>query len=367
MLKHSIFYKTFIVLALLVGMYSCEMDDAEPDLQQHSFSRLYVSFEDYVSSDVGASVSNVRIIYPADSSEFTISVNHISNAKGGGPIIFDPFLKWVFQGSANRDGVGDTAVYAMAVGNTGALTNSSRLGNKRFARVTGLAYAGKSQVLFVANAGGIERGVQQDTAVYVLERPRQKSGYARTEKKLIARGMPFYGLAYASNTLYLSKTGANGGIYVVENIFNIPVNANDSTGTLSPTRTITIEGTNNVRGICYDTTKNILAVTDYPAGTVAVGQGRILLFENFSSLATQTSITPTRIITGTNTGLQQPVDVALDRRATGQYLYVADRATRKVLRFKISDEGNIAPDKSLTTDAMPVGLALDSRDDSTLD
>jgi len=352
--------------ALLLGLCACERDDSEPDLKKQDFSRLYVSFEEYGTSDVGIPDRNLRIVYPADSSEFTISVNHVSEAKGGGPVHFDPFLRTLYQAGSNLDGRNDTAVHAMAIGDTGLPTNRGGMRNRLYNKVTGLATSFGSEYFFIVNIGGDGgSGDPAESALYIVEKPRQKNGYARPMKKLKAPGLSFYGIAYASNGVFITKTGENGGIYHFENVVNTPVNPADSIGTLSPTRTLTIPGTSNIRGISYDTLKNVLALTDYPSGAT-VGQGRVLIFENFSSLLPQSSITPTRIVTGMQTGLHQPVDVAVDRRASGQYLYVADRGAKKVLRFKLSDDGDVVPDKSLTTDLTPVGLSLDSRDQSTV-
>jgi hypothetical protein len=54
------------------------------------------------------------------------------------------------------------------------------------------------------------------------------------------------------------------------------------------------------------------------------------------------------------------------------YLYVADRAAKKVSRFRYTDDGNIEPDDVIDTSGLqfgvtPVGLSLDARDDSTVD
>lgn len=368
MSKLSPLYKLFAILFLLVGMSACERDDAEPDTEGESFSRLYISIEEFNrAGTTSEQVRNVRIVYPADDDNFDINYRHISNAQGGGVIYFEPFLKTLFQSSSNGGVNPDTAIHAMEIGQTTGLpTNRSSLGNYLFAEVTGLGYSRTNQYFFIANRGGLDKNREEMLpTLYIVERPQAKNGHTKPLIKLIAKDMDFYDIAYADNDLYLSKRGTNGGIYVVEDIAKVPYNKADSIGTLTPTRTLTVEGSHNIRGISYDMIKDVLALTDYPNES-AVGQGRILIFDNFSSLSSQERITPTRIITGTNTGLQMPVDIELDRRASGVYLYVADSSAKKVFRFKISDDGNVAPDKELNTVQTPVGLALDARDDSTL-
>src|SRR5690606_41095073 len=103
---------------------------------------------------------------------------------------------------------------------------------------------------------------------------------------------------------------------------------------LNPTRTLEIRDARNLRGLSYDTIKNVMAIADFGDGET-LGTGRILLFDNFSTLINgEGAITPTRVITGANTGLIEPFDVALDMREAGEYLYVADRTAQKVLRFR---------------------------------
>lgn len=361
MRKISYIYKAFIAVALLVGVYACEREDGEPNLDVKKFSRLYVSFEEYRTSNDNQADTNLRIIFPADSTEFDYAFSYVSNVKGGGPIYFNPYLQSLIHASTNQDGYIDTSAYVLGVGEkTGLVSNSGRLGNRMFTYVKGLAYHSASEHLLLVNGAGPTAGV------YHIYRPRGRNGYIKPVKKLRTTGLPMWGAVYKDNQLFVSKRGEGGGIYVFDKIITMGVSAVDSTAELTPTRTLAIAGANNLRGMAYDTVRNILAVTDFVTGG-AVGTGRILIFEKFSEMTTQATITPTRIITGPATLLKEPVEVALDTRASGIYLYVADRS-KKILRFKISDNGNVVPDKELDTtkEGTPVGLALDTRDASTL-
>src|SRR5690606_5544880 len=155
MFKNNILYKVFAVIGLLVGVYACEQDDAEPVLEMKKFSRLYVSFEEYMSSNQGVSDTNVRVIYPADSSEFKYSLGNVSQAKGGGVIYFNPFLKTLFQASGNLSGIVDTGVYIMDVGEkTGVLTNRGRIRHRLLSNARGLAYNRSYDDLYIVNSSG---------------------------------------------------------------------------------------------------------------------------------------------------------------------------------------------------------------------
>lgn len=358
MLKKRLFQYIFIVLTAVAGFYSCERNDAEPDLEMRRFSRLYVSFEGFGSSNT-APDSNIRMIYPADSTDlFRFSQAHVSEAQGGGPLYYQETLETLFQASANLNGVNDTSAYILNVGgNTGVLRNVGRIRNRLFNSIRGLAYHELSNRLFMVNGSGANAGV------YVMDSPRTRTGFAPPVKKLRTLGYQMWGAAYADNKLLVSRLGAGGGLCIFDDITTIDVRPTDSIADLrSNARTLTIEGAQNLRGLCYDTVKNVLAMVDFAGGNAS---GRILVFENFSQLigsATGAVIRPTRIIAGEATGLKQPVEVVIDPRETGAYIYVADREARIISRFSLSDNGNVPPNQTLSTgNQIPVGLAIDVR------
>ncbi|MFD2970202.1 YncE family protein [Sphingobacterium bambusae] len=353
-------YCFFAFVAMIVLAASCSEDETEPTGRINSVSRLYVSFEEYESSDDGIADTNMRIVKKADSTVFNLDTAHLSMARGGGIILFNPFLKSVIQASANTDVQRDSAIYVTQVQLQGQLSNGGMMASSLLRKVRGMAYHRASDALFVVNADADRSGI------FVVDRPNSVSQNRKPWKQFFTGNLPMWGAAYRDNRLFVAKQGTEGGIYVFESIVTRPVNVVDSTASLAPARTLAIENARNLHGMAYDTVRNMLAITDYTDGTTP-GTGRILIFENFNGMINGTSITPTRIITGAATLLTQPVDVAIDTRATGQYLYVADRS-KKVLRFLISDNGNATPDRIIDTEeyGTPVALSLDSRDESTI-
>ncbi|GHE23632.1 NHL repeat-containing protein [Sphingobacterium griseoflavum] len=361
MWKSALLIKACCAIALLIGFYACERNDAEPNLEMRKFTRLYVSFEQYNTSSLGVPDTNMRTIYPADSSEFNFTLKHVSQAKGGGPIYFHPRLEALFQASANLNGINDTAVYSMSVGATnGVLQNLTAMENRTYSAVRGLAFHEPTNSLFIVNGSGINAGI------YVVNSPKSRRGYVPPLKRLRTPGLQMWGAAYANNRLFTSRLGSGPGINVFNNIAAVSVPESDSTiNNFAPARVLQIADARNLRGISYDTVKNVLAVAEFGGDGSVVGSGRILIFDNFSSLIDQegSTITPTRIITGAATKLQAPVDVVIDPRESGVYLYVADRSARAVFRFRIDDQGNTAPNQEVSTGSRtPVGLALDARD-----
>jgi len=173
-----------------------------------------------------------------------------------------------------------------------------------------------------------------------------------------------WGMQLDSMDMLLSKTGVDGGILVVKDFVNV-VNAKADTlvKDIGPSYTLTIPGTSNIRGFSYSNTSDILVASDYTGSGV---DGRVLIFENFSQTTSNTTLTPTRVISGPSTHLLQPLDVAIDSREGGKYIYVADAGAKKIFRFHITDNGNVAPDAELSvgngsTSYTPQSIFLDSR------
>lgn len=359
MSKTPLLYYMFGLLAVVLGFYACEREDGEPDLEMRQFTRLYVSFEEYrPEHQQPPADTNLRIIYPADSSEFTFNGRHVSDVKGGGVMHFAREVSALFHASVNRAGTHDTLISILNVGSSGSVTNAGKLGSRYYSNVKGMAYHHAANVLYVVNGSG------PDAGVYVVESPRYSTREKQPVKKLRNSNLNMWGAAYENDRLFAAKTTAPSGIYVFDGITSKEVRPVDSVGVnpLTPDRILEIEDATSLRGLFYDTVRNVMAVTD--AGN---GVGRVLIFENFSSMAnSETPITPTRIITGANTGLVRPVDVVLDTREEGAYLYVVDNNTRKISRFLYTDNGDVEPNKVIDASNLqygrtPVSLALDTR------
>lgn len=361
MSRTSLRYYMFALVAVMLGFYACEREDGEPDLDMRQFTRLYISFEEHrPEHQQPPADTNLRIIYPADSSVFAFNGRHVSPIEGGGVMHFSHELSAMFHASVNRGGTNDTVISILSVGSSGAVTNAGKIASRYYSNVKGMAYHQATNVLFVVNGTG------PDAGVYIVESPRYSTKEKQPVKKLRNANLSMWGAAYENDVLFASKTTTStaspAGIYVFEGITSKQVNEHDSIGSLHFDRILEIEDATSLRGLFYDTVKNVMAVTDANNGV-----GRILIFENFSSLVeSESPITPTRIITGANTGLVRPVDVVLDTREEGAYLYVVDNSARKISRFLYTDDGDVAPDKVIDTSDLqygktPVSLALDTR------
>jgi 6-phosphogluconolactonase (cycloisomerase 2 family) len=99
----------------------------------------------------------------------------------------------------------------------------------------------------------------------------------------------------------------------------------------------------------------LLVVSDFSSGT-------IYFIENARDAFSQNqTLSPNQSLSGALTQISQPIDVAIDDREDKSFLYVADRGKKKIMRFKLSDRGNIAPAAVFTTKLTPVSIYLDAR------
>jgi len=360
----------YIVLVGSLGLtlfYGCKRDDDEPTIKGRSISRLYISTSDYNINSGAEPLNNVFVVDPADTLNFTkFQGQYGSAAKGGNIIHYSPYNKGlVFQSGRNVQSAIDTSIQVLSVSQYGVLGTSGVIGNRLFQQVRGLFYT-------VVNSGQLSQGylmlieASSSPSMYVIDRVTSKSGYTDYKYRMPFTFRP-WGIYVDNNDVFVTKADNNGGIAVYKDFTSMFINDGPKEITREPNYVLTISGANNIRGISYAKAKDILFLTDYTEGSGQNdGTGRILIFEKFSENKTTGTITPTRIVTGPNTGLKEPLDVAVDTRDKGEFFYVADPSARAVFRFKISDTGNAAPDdkievKSGALSQVPQSIALDTR------
>ena len=347
-------------LALLLALLASSCIDKDPlaDNSRADISRLYVSFEDYNSSNLGIADSNIRVILRADSSIFVFQQAHVSPAKGGGLIYFNPYLRALIQTTKELEAINSPSIYRIGIGQRGQLSNSGNMQSPLFVGIKGLCYHSASESLLLVNQ---DKG---NSGIHIVYRPSYFYPQYKPYRKFFTREHTMGAAFYAADRLFVLRTASEGGIYVFENVLTKTVSAVDSTAQLASSYTITLEDVHQVYAMDYDSLHSRLAISDYSDGH-SLGTGRILIYENFRPQENSKSLKPTRIITGPATGLVQPIAVALDARASAVYFYVADRS-KKILRFKLIDTGNVLPDRIIYTSETPAGLALDARNSSTV-
>lgn len=360
--------RIFHVLVLLTGFIAlsgCLREDNEPDRPLRPISRLYVSTSEYeVNTDL-TRLPNIYVIDPADATDLErISSRYTSGARGGNRILYDPEFRGVFQSAVNNPSYIDTTVQVLNLNQeTGLLGAWATIISDQLNAVRGMDYHAYSrQVLFVNSSGA-------SSNILVYRNPQTKRNPVPPDFRVPITGIGANQLPTAlmihdisldaanlQNITYMTTVGTNSQIVGYNNLMQRLI-GDTVVNNVSPDFVLTIPNANNLSGISYSPTLDLLVLTDYTNN-----QGRILFFENFSSHNTTGSITPSRLIEGSATLLQTPRDVEIDIRENAIYLYVADPGDRSVLRFRIDDEGNVAPNARLVIEGRtPVGISLDAR------
>lgn len=354
-----------LAIATLIGFYSCEKDDDEPTTS-NSISRLYISYSDYNENPELTPFNNVVLLPNADEEEDMSlrATPFLGNVRGGNSIYFNPSARIIFQSSLNTT-VTDTFVYKLNIGETGALSNDkNQIRQGVLKGVRGLVFHPSLDKLYTISVGGDE------PSYYVFDRHRGLSEFRKPGQTYrFKNNIDPWDVTIVKSGLVVSKSGTNGGVEIYDNL----VISRDSTvASVEPSKVLTVENASNIRGMSVDTVNNMLALTDFVqvgTGASATYQGKILIFDDYAKISAATGvISPSRIITGINTKLQQPVDVELDFRKDSKFIYVADPVSKAVYRFLKTDNGDVAPNATYqyqqagrSVPSTPRGISLDAR------
>lgn len=354
MKKSVVFFA--LAAGILLAFGGCMRNDDEPALPTTPISRLYVSFETYQQSESEDPIDNVVVIDPADATPMTITLNYNSGALGGGAIHFSPNAGRVFQ-----TGYADTIIRVMSVSNLGILGSSGNFGHHELRAMRGVAYHQPREMLYVANN-------MTPTAIYGFYQPANRAGFTRPNRVFqLGAAMRPWAIQLWNDSLLVANSGTNGGVALYSNLGQ----GDSLEADFQPVSTVRIEGATSIRGIAFVDSLDVLVAVDYGTGTQREGEqvhdGRIYVIEGIKAYFEQASatVTPTRTISGSLTGLSGPIDVAIDPRSgESRSIYVADQNRRTISRFKLSDNGNVAPETTITFSSpsrTPFGIFLDAR------
>lgn len=332
------------LLVLLVGsmgllLGACARNDDEPLIPSVPISRLYVSLLEYQTDETADPYSNLLIIDPANGEQTSGSLFN-SGVKEGSGIFFSPEVSRVFQGS-----VLDQSVILMNVTAVGIPQRSGQLINENLTAIRGLHYDHNSRNLFVANNW-------TPSGIYVFDNPLNRNGAVEALRYFPLNGVRPWGITMWDDNLLVVRTGESGGV----NLYTDVSTKLGGTEDLTPQATLTVAGAAAIRGVAYSKTLDLLVLTEYE-------NAQVLIFENASQLfgQAQAVISPSRVISGSNTGLSGPVDVSIDDREGSKLLYVADKRSKSILRFELSAQGNARPQLQAVLPLSPEAVFLDAR------
>ncbi len=334
--RQALVFFYFMVAALFSG---CTKDDNEP-LPQSTVSRLYVS-----NADTDASVMSTMIFDPADGATLDSIYRFDSKLPDGNGILFDAYSGTVYQVSRQAKNV-----KTFTVNTDGRLSNKASFIDDALLSAREIAFDRDKKTLYVAS--------NIDSAIYVYVGVDTISGTARANKKLKLNGQP-WGIHLENNKLFVVIDHANAQVQLYENASELLI------GTISSKKTITIAGATRLHGITYSASRDALILTDIgvESGSGFNNDGKIYIIETALDKFADNSpvITPTRTISGASTVLGNPVDVAWDTRTDKDFIYVAEKANKRILVFKYNDNGNIVPARMASLSSSPEAIYLDAR------
>jgi hypothetical protein len=334
-MNHQILAVFFlIVVALFSG---CTKDDNEP-LPQSTVSRLYVS-----NADTDASVMSTMIFDPADGAKLDSPYRFDSKLPDGNGIFFDAYSGTVFQVSRQAKNI-----KTFTVNTDGTLTNKASFIDNSLLSAREIAFDRTRKTLYVSS--------NIDSAIYVYVGVDTISGTVQANKKIKLKGGQPWGIHLDNDNLFVVLDHDKLEVQLFENASALVV------GTLDPTKSITITGAKRLHGITYSSSTDVLILTDI--GDAASNlDGSIYIIEEATAkfTAAGAQVTPTRTISGQATDLGNPVDVAFDTRSGKNLIYVAEKANKKILVFKLTDNGNTVPTHKASLSSSPEAIYLDAR------
>ena len=359
-MKRILLY-SLLILSIAGIWYACKKADDEPIYPTAPISRLYISFSDVESSET-QQYRNVMVIDPADSTIgdklLPVGDTYDTNPDQGAGITFDPTIKRAFQVSRL-----DSTIKLFTVSEAGALTASTSFKDTiRLHSGRAIAYHRASDQLIVTD------NYPDTPSVHIFSNPLRLTGQRLARKRILLDSPP-YGVALSekadSSMMISMQSKGQIWLYDLKRISTL----GDSITDTDPDLIIGIANATDLRGITYSAALDVLVIAD--VGTVVQGtshpiDGSIYIIENaLSKFTTGGTITPDRIISGSSANLADPIDVAIDDRDDKEhYIYVADRSGKRISRFLLSANGNIAPNatRQITSPALtPEFIYLDAR------
>jgi len=206
-----------------------------------------------------------------------------------------------------------------------------------------------NNVLYVAS--------NSDSKILAYDNPYMMSGTVSASRTLNLNGQP-WGITYdpAGDRLFVAKD--------LTDAFQVYNNPASLDGTVMPDSEISIVGATRTHGITYSPILDVLVVTEIGAasGGAFNTDGGYYLFGGVSGAIASgaTSITPTRSVIGANTKMGNPVDVAIDDRDGGHYIYIAEKTNGgSLLIFDAAAMGDVAPNLFVRY-AVPEDIYLDT-------
>lgn len=330
------FHVCSFLIAILWTFSGCKKGD-DSNLRKVTVSRLYVS----ISSAGSDSLTNTLVFDPADLAPLKFRP-YLSDMSGSQGIFLDDSTFTGYQVSGKKRGVRGFSVDVRGILSQGSFFVDSSLTTPKE-----IIYRRKDSLILISHTS--------DSTIRVYSKPDTLSGKKiKPTNKLKLTGKP-EGIYLDQTDLYVVLEGDRNEIQKGA--------ITKKTSLLFPVKNkITIAGATNLHGIFYYRKLDILFVTDIGSES-ELNDGKVFIIEGAAAkFLTNSLVTPTRVISGGSTSLGNPVDIDFDTRDDKNLIYVAEKGNKKILVFKLSDTGNVAPFISQDLFSSPESIYLDARE-----
>ncbi|MFC5283729.1 YncE family protein [Pedobacter alpinus] len=319
---------------------ACKKNDTDPIA--NPVSRLFVSNADLTNP-------NLSVYSPADGATLPSPMQVNTSAPDGNGVVYDAASNVGFQVSRQ-----DKTIKKFTVSSTGEVTVTGSFVDATLTSGRDAAYDAANKTLYVAS--------NTDSKIFVYANAPALTGSVTANKVFTLDGQP-WGLDFANGSLMVLIDLDRKEIQLFKNVNSI------ATGTVTPSNKITIPAATRLHGLVYDAASDLLLVTEIGAATASPlaipafnADGGIYIIEGaMAKFTANAAVTANRTIFGSNTMMGNPVDITFDARAGKKLIYVAEKANKKILVFKLTDNGNVAPTTSATVTTLPESIFLDAR------
>lgn len=317
--------KKMLALGTLLSLVavSCTDDDS---MSSQSNPELKL----VTSSNTTGKISFVDLL-STNSSVFSFSVNGTDNDG----IYYNSFSDEIILASRTNNRLETYSGLKNGVEtNTDNLMLSNFSSNMDFTNAREIAISGDKVIVTQDQAT-----INNDTNKFLVYQ-KTTSGYNLINEYTL--DFKIWGIHAEGTTLY-AVADLTSDILVFENFFSL------ASGTIMPTKRVTIEGLTRTHGITYSANDDVMILTDVASAADAT-DGGLIVINNFTTVLNSTSNMGTiamsnqKRIYGASSTLGNPVDVAYDY--VTNVIYVAERANGggKVLTFNIpTASGDVAP------------------------
>ncbi len=317
---------------------ACKKDNS--DSITTPVSRLFVSNADAMDP-------NLSVYSPADGATLPAPMQVNTSAPDGNGVVYDAASNVGFQVSRT-----DKTIKKFSVSSTGTVTVTGLFVDATLTSGRDATYDAANKTLYVAS--------NTDNKIFVYANAPSLTGNITPSKVLTLDGQP-WGLDFANGSLMVLIDLDRKEIQLFKNVNSI------ATGTVTPSNKITIPAATRLHGLVYDAASDILLVTEIGAASgISIpafnADGGIYIIEGaMAKFTANAAVTANRTIFGSNTMMGNPVDITFDARNGKKLIYVAEKANKKILVFKLTDNGNVAPTTSASVTTLPESIFIDAR------